>query len=154
MFRWLPALLIAGVALLQADAPQNQASQDQPPAKSKSGELQKQRPKPAAGAEEIPPEEDKALTNEEFSFNPLEAEKWVRVGNYYLKQGKLRAAEGRYKGATRWNDGSADAWLRLGEVEEKLKDPQAAREAYSKYLEVAPDAKHAEQIRKKVARLK
>jgi tetratricopeptide (TPR) repeat protein len=113
------------------------------------------RQKPAApGKEEIPPEEDKALSNEDFSFNPLEAEKWVTVGNYYFKQGKFRAAEGRYRGATKWNEGYGEAWLRLGEVEEKLKDPQAAKEAYTKYLEVAPDSKNAAQVRKKVAKLK
>lgn len=134
-------MLVISVALLQAQTP--------------PGGLQKQRPKPAGAAkEEVPPEEDKALSTEEFSFNPLESEKWVGVGKQYFKQGKYRAAEGRFRGATKWNDGNADAWLRLGEVEEKLKDPQAAKEAYTKYLEVAPDAKNASQVRRKLARLK
>jgi tetratricopeptide (TPR) repeat protein len=115
----------------------------------------RQRPKPpSTGKEEIPPEEDKALSNEEFSFNPLEAQKWVEIGNQYFKKGKFRAAEGRYRGATKWNEGYGEAWLRLGEVEEKLKDPQAAKEAYSKYLEVAPDAKNSAQVRKKLEKLK
>ena len=35
-----------------------------------------------------------------------------------------------------------------------LKDHKAAREAYSKYLELAADAKNAEEIRKKVEKLK
>lgn len=144
------ALLVVFAAMLPA-----QDSQTPPPSKAPAGELQKQRPKPpTTGKEEIPPEEDKALSTEEFSFNPLEAEKWLRVGNYYFKLGKYRAAEGRFRGATKWNEGYGDAWLRLGEVEEKLKDPQAAKEAYAKYLEVAPDAKNADQIRKKLARLK
>ena len=39
-------------------------------------------------------------------------------------------------------------------IEEKLKDPKAAREAYTKYLEVASDAKNASEIRKKVDKLK
>ena len=46
------------------------------------------------------------------------------------------------------------AWLRLGEVEEKLKAPQAAKDAYTKYLEVASDAKNAAEIRKKLDKLK
>jgi tetratricopeptide (TPR) repeat protein len=144
-------MLMACVTPLHADGLQTQPAQR--PAKSQP-ELQKRQQPPAAGKEEIPPEEDKALSTEEFSFNPLEAEKWVRVGNYYFKQGKYRAAEGRFRGATKWNDGYGEAWLRLGEVEEKLKDPQAAKEAYTKYLEVASDAKNAPQIRKKLARLK
>ena len=117
--------------------------------------MQKRQKAPPAGAkEEIPPEEDKALTPEEFSFNPLEAEKWVNVGNQYFKKGKYRAAENRYRGATKWNEGYGEAWLRLGEVEEKLKDIPAAKEAYTKYLEVAADAKNAAQIRKRLEKLK
>ncbi|MBZ5617296.1 MAG: tetratricopeptide repeat protein [Acidobacteriia bacterium] len=151
MSRWILALLIACVAPLHADDPQTPPSQ--PPSKTQP-ELQKRQKPPATGKEEIPPEEDKALSKEEYSFNPLEAEKWLRVGNYYFKQGKYRAAEDRFHGATKWNDGYGEAWLRLGEVEEKLKDPQAAKEAYTKYLEVAPDAKNAAQIRKKLEKLK
>ena len=47
-----------------------------------------------------------------------------------------------------------DAWLRLGETEEKLKDPRAAKEAYTKYLDLASDAKNASDIRKKLQKLK
>jgi tetratricopeptide (TPR) repeat protein len=152
MSRWTLALLIACVAPLLADAPLNQQPPVPPPPNQPG---LKPRPKPAtSGKEEIPPEEDKALSPEEFSFNPLEAQKWVDVGNQYFKKGRYRAAEGRYRGATKWNEGYGEAWLRLGEVEEKLKDVQAAREAYTKYLEVAPDARNAAQIRKKLEKLK
>jgi len=131
-------------------------AQQNPPQPAKpQPELQKRQPAPpSTGKEEIPPEEDKSLSNEEFSFNPLEAEKWVKVGDFYFKQGKYRSAEGRYKGATKWNEGYGEAWLRLGEVEEKLKDMHAAKEAYAKYLEVAPEAKNAAQIRKKIDKMK
>jgi tetratricopeptide (TPR) repeat protein len=152
MSRWILALLVACVAPLLADAPLNQQPPVPPPPNQPG---LKQRPKPpTSGKEEIPPEEDKALSPEDFSFNPLEAQKWVDVGNQYFKKGRYRAAEGRYRGATKWNEGYGEAWLRLGEVEEKLKDVQAAREAYTKYLEVAPDARNAAQIRKKLEKLK
>ena len=49
-----------------------------------------------------------------------------------------------------WNDGNAEAWLKLGKADEKLKDPKAAKDAYTKYLAVAPDAKDAAEIRKKL----
>ena len=153
MSRWILALLVASVASLHADA--EQLPPPQPAPKPNQPDLQRRPQKPPANAkEEIPPEEDKALAPENFSFNPLEAEKWVSVGNYYFKQGRYRAAEGRYKGATQWNDGCGEAWLRLGEVEEKLKDAKAAKDAYTKYLEVAPEAKNAAQVRKKLAKLK
>jgi predicted TPR repeat methyltransferase len=60
----------------------------------------------------------------------------------------------RFTEATKWNDGNSEAWLRLGETEEKLKDPKTAKEAYTKYLELASDAKNAGEIRKKLQKLK
>ena len=154
MPRWIaaiPALFAAILCAQEAQPPKNTKPTD-PPAKQE--ELKKRRPQATSPKEEVPPEEDIALTAEEYTFNPLQAEKDVRVGNFYWKQGKLRSAEGRFRSATKWNDGYAEAWLRLGMIEEKLKDPKAAREAYSKYLEVASDAKNASDIRKKLEKLK
>jgi len=126
-----------------------------PPAKPQPGELQKERPKPkTSGKEEVPPEEDKSLSVDSYSFNPLQAQKDLTVGNYYFKLKKYRAAETRFHEALKWNDGFGEAWLRLAEVEEKLKDPQSAKEAYTKYLELAPDAKNAAEIRKKIEKAK
>src|SRR5687767_10509555 len=147
MRRSLPLML--WLASLVGSAAQEQ--QKQPPAR----ELQKQRPQPPVGSKEVdPPEEDKSVAPTEYSFNPLQAEKDLKVGNYYWKQGKFRAAEARFREATRWNEGYGEAWLRLGEVEEKLKDPKAARDAYTKYLQVAADAKNAAEIRKRLEKLK
>jgi tetratricopeptide (TPR) repeat protein len=102
----------------------------------------------------LPPEEDKSIAVKEYAFNPLQAQKEIRTGNYYFKKGSFRAAAGRFEEATKWNDGEAEAWLRLGEAEEKLKDHKAAVKAYSKYLELASDAKNADEIRKKLEKLK
>jgi Flp pilus assembly protein TadD len=73
------------------------------------------------------------------------------VGRFYLKKGSFRAAAQRFEEATRWDPNNADAYRLLGEAKEKQKDAAAARLAYTKYLELAPDAKDAEAIRKKVA---
>lgn len=103
--------------------------------------------------EQAPPEEDETLSKPtEYSFNPLQAERELRVGNFYMKKGSFRAAAERFREAAKWNHGLAEAWLRLGEAEEKQKDKKAAREAYAKYVELAPDAKNAAQIRKKIAK--
>jgi tetratricopeptide (TPR) repeat protein len=137
MARWTLAALALGIALAQEK------------------KLETQRPKPPAGAqEEIPPEEDAALTTTEYSFNPLQSAKDVGVGNQYLKKGTLRAAEMRYTSATKWNDTNAEAWLKLGEVAERLKDVAKAKASYEKYLELAADAKNAGEIRKKLQKLK
>ena len=137
--RLLVCLLVAVAAPLVAD------------------DLKKDRPQPPASPKEEPlKEEDETLaaTDEDYSFNPLQAEKDVRVGNYYFKKGSYRAAALRFRRATKWNDGFAEAWLRLGEAEEKQKDSEAAKQAYTKYLALSPDAKNAADIRKKIEKLK
>ncbi|MFB3825638.1 MAG: tetratricopeptide repeat protein [Bryobacteraceae bacterium] len=112
---------------------------------------QKQGPPPAQPQEQEPPEEDENLKPQVYGFNPLQAANEIKVGDFYWKKGSYKAAMQRYRESTRWNPGNAEAWLKLGEAHEKLKDPKAAREAYAKYLELAPDAKNASQIRKKLA---
>ena len=119
-------------------------------------DLKKERPKPpVSDQEEVPKEEDESLTtSKEYSFNPLQAQKEIRVGNYYFKKGAYRAAAMRFREATKWNTGDAEAWLRLGEAAEKQKDDKTVKEAFSKYLELAADAKDAPEIRKKLEKLK
>ena len=106
-----------------------------------------------ARQEQAPAEEDESLAPKEYSLNPIQAEKEVRIGNYYFRKGSFRAAAQRYREATRWNPQLPEAYLRLGEAEEKQRDGKAAREAYQKYLELSPDAKNRADISKKVAHL-
>lgn len=109
-------------------------------------------PKPAKPpVEEVePPEEDAGLAPKVYEFNPLQAQKEMSAGNFYMKKGSYKAAANRYREATRWDPTSAPAFLRLAEAEEKRNEKEAAREAYRKYLELAPDAKNAAAIRKKL----
>jgi tetratricopeptide (TPR) repeat protein len=121
--------------------------QDPPPQPPKKLETTR----PAKPTEAEPPEEDESLKPEEFSLNPLEAQKNITAGDFYFKTKKnYHAAARRYLRATKWDPGSPDAFLKLGESQEKLNDHAAAREAYEKYLELAPGAKNADAIRKKI----
>ena len=107
--------------------------------------------KPAAPANGEPPEEDTTLTaKEDYVFNPLQAAKEVKIGQYYLKKGSLKAAVKRFQEASRWDPGSADAFLFLGETYERMKDSKSAKAAYAKYVELAPDAKNVAIIKKKL----
>jgi tetratricopeptide (TPR) repeat protein len=99
-----------------------------------------------------PPEEDAGLKPREYAFNPVQAKKEIQAGNYYFKKGNYRAAAQRFTEATMWDSGSPEAFLRLGESQEKLKDLDAAREAYTKYLAIADDAKTADAVKKKIAK--
>ena len=107
--------------------------------------------RPAKPAEADPPEEDEALKPEEFELNPLKAQSSIRAGDFYFKTRKnYHAAARRYLYATKWDPFSAEAFLKLGECQEKLNDHAAAREAYEKYLDISPTAKNADAIRKKI----
>jgi tetratricopeptide (TPR) repeat protein len=133
----------------------SQDSKPEPsPAPAKQGDLKRSRQPATSNEEEVPPEEDTSLSVTEYSFNPLQAQKELQTGNYYFKKGSFRAAASRFREATKWNDGFDEAWLRLGEAEEKLKDHKAAKEAYSKYLTLAADAPRAPEIRKKLQKMK
>ncbi len=150
MGRWFVAVVAAGAfSLLGQDSkPQNPPAQEQK-------QLKRERPQPVRNnATEAPPEEDESVAPQKFSFNPLQSEKDVRVGDYYFKQHNYRAALGRYRDATQWNDGNSNAWLRLGEAAEKTKDTDVAKQAYAKYLALEPDAKNAAEIKKRLSKLK
>ena len=110
-------------------------------------------PAPAAVQEQEPPEEDPDLKPKEYSFNPLEATRNITAGNFYFKKGNYRAASRRYLEASKWDPTSAEALLRLGEADEKLRDFTAAREAYEKYLTLATNAKEIEAVKKKLTSL-
>jgi tetratricopeptide (TPR) repeat protein len=122
-------------------------AQDQPPPQKK---LETQKPKPV---EQEPPEEDESLKPEEYSLNPIQAQKDITAGNYYFKVKKnYRAAANRYSRASKWDPGSSEAFFKLAESDEKLKDLAGARAAYEKYLELTPDAKNSAEIKKKIAK--
>jgi tetratricopeptide (TPR) repeat protein len=105
--------------------------------------------------DQLPPAEDKSKTEAEtYAFNPVKSKKAVEVGEFYFKKADFKAAAARFIEATKWNDGNADAWLKLGEAEEKMNDGKAARAAWEKYLQLAPQAKNAAAVKSKLEKLK
>jgi tetratricopeptide (TPR) repeat protein len=145
------ALLMAFLAAFLMSLP-TRAQQSAPaaPAAPPSGP----QPRPEAQPkEEEPPEEDQAFKPREYAFNPLQATKSVTAGDYYLKKGNVAAARNRYKDATLYDPGSSEAFEKLGETSEKLRDFATARTAYAKYLELAPTAKDADAVKKRMEKL-
>ena len=106
-----------------------------------------------AVVEQEPPEED-VNPNEvkEYVLNPLQAEKEMKVGAFYFKKGSYRAAARRFEEATKWNPGLPEAWLRLGEAHSKLRNDKDARDAWTKFLELEPDSKASDDVRKRLKR--
>ena len=105
---------------------------------------------PPAEDEQMPPEEDESVAPETFPLNPLESERNIRVGNYYWHKGNYRAALQRYERATKYNPSSADAFLKVGEAEEKLKNKDAAKAAFQRVVQIAPDSKAGHDAKKKL----
>ena len=103
--------------------------------------------------EDNPPEEDETAAPEKFAFNPLKAKQVLEVGNFYWKKHKYRGAEERYLEATHWNPGWAEAYLRLGEAEAKLRRKEEAKKAFAKVGELAPASKEAKQAKKQAEEL-
>jgi predicted Zn-dependent protease len=118
--------------------------------RQKLGDKPKQTQPAQEQKEQEPPEEDEDLKPKEYSFNPLQSAKELKTGDFYFKKGNYKAAARRYREATRWDPTAAQGFLKLGEAEEKLHDQNGAQEAYAKYLELAPDSKDADRIRKKI----
>lgn len=112
-----------------------------------------------------PEEEDEDLVQDtEYAFNPVQAAKEFKIGNFYWKKGSFRAAAGRYEEATRWDPDFADAYWKLAEAHEKVAEKElvetkkvvalsAARSAYEKYIELKPDSKQAKKARERLAQL-
>ena len=107
----------------------------------------------ASAQTQEPPEEDVNPTAvKEYTFNPLQATKELKVGNYYFKKGSYRAAARRFEEALKWDPNSAEACLRLGDSKSKLGDKAGSRAAYEKYLEIDSDSRQADEIRKKLGK--
>ena len=103
--------------------------------------------------EQEPAEEDPDLKPKEYSFNPLEASRNITTGNFYFKKGNFRAASRRFLEASKWDPTSAEAVLRLGEADEKLKSFPEAREAYQKFITLSSDGKEIEAVKKRISGL-
>jgi tetratricopeptide (TPR) repeat protein len=107
-------------------------------------------PATSSGDEENPPEEDESIAPEKFVLNPLESERNVKVGNYYMHRKKFIAAAQRYERATKYNPSSPEAFFKLGEAEEKLKHMDVARSCFRKVMQLAPESKIASEAKKKI----
>jgi len=97
-----------------------------------------------------PPEEDASVAPKTYVLNPLESERNIKVGNLYWAKKNYRAALSRYQDATRYNPSSQEAFYKVGETEKKLKHDNAAKVAFQKVIQLAPDSKLAQEAKRKL----
>jgi TolA-binding protein len=102
--------------------------------------------------EDLPPEEDEDVAPKVYPFNPIESDRCIRVGVFYMHQSKYKAAAGRFLDATKYNPNSAEAFFKLGEAEEKLKNTDAAKSAFTRVVQIAPDSKQGREAKKKLSK--
>jgi tetratricopeptide (TPR) repeat protein len=114
--------------------------------------LSAQKPPQPAQTPQEPPEEDESLAPKVYALNPVQSKKEIVAGDYYYKKPNYSAAAKRYLEATRWDPGSAEGFLKLGEAREKLHEYGPAQEAYLKYIELSEDPKEKEALQKKMAK--
>jgi len=128
----------------QTKQPAKPAAQQQPSA-------QQQQPPD----ETNPPEEDASVAPKTYAFDPLEAQRCISIGNFYMHKGSkgYRAALGRYEDATKYDPNSAEAFFKVGEVEEKLNNKDAAKLAFQRAVKISPDSKVGAEAKKKLAKL-
>ncbi len=98
-------------------------------------------------------EDEDLLPGTEYVFNPIQAKKDLKIGDFYAKKGNHRAAVARYLEATKWNPQSAEAYWKVAEARDKLEQPAEALEAYRRFLEFESDGKRAAQARERVVEL-
>ncbi|MBV8897387.1 MAG: tetratricopeptide repeat protein [Acidobacteriaceae bacterium] len=112
-----------------------------------------QKQQPANPDETNPPEEDASVAPKTYAFDPLEAQRCIGIGNFYMHKGSkgYRAALGRYEDATKYDPHSAEAFFRVGEVEEKLNNKDAAKIAFQRAVKLSPDSKFGKEAKKKLA---
>lgn len=145
--------MIAGLFLtlfLASGKPVQSQQQTPPPPPPEESKAQQQKPAEPP-SEDNPPEEDDNEKPKVYTFNPLQAENEIKVGQFYMHKGSFRAAAKRFDEATKWNPNSAEAFFRLGEAKEKLKEKDAARTAYQKVVLLSPDSKEGHEAKKKLA---
>ena len=130
-FVWLVAWLALG------EAPAQLQPREEPP------------PQPAV----MQDEDEDVLPQQEYAFNPIQAKKDLKIGDFYWKKGNHRAAAARYLEATRWNPMYGDAYWKLAAAREKMSQKAEALDAYRKYLEAEPGGKKANAAKKRIAEL-
>ena len=87
------------------------------------------------------------------TWNPLQAEKDIEVGEHYMHIGDYDAAIDRFQDAVEAKPGYAVPFRYLGEAQEKKGLKKQAIKSYQRYLDLYPHAEDGAKIKKKIEKL-
>lgn len=128
----------------QPSPPASDASKQQP-APEAPGESSSKRTAPGESVLPAPPGQP--------NYNPLDSEKDVEVGLFYMHKGDVDAAIPRFEDAIHLRANYAKPRLLLGEAYEKKHDYANSVKYYKEYLQVFPDAPDSKSVKKKIEQL-
>jgi tetratricopeptide (TPR) repeat protein len=126
-------------------------------------EPQKKRPELIRDTDRAEGKEDAEIAKPK-DFNPMLAEKSVKVGDFYLKRRNYDAAIQRYQEALEYQPNLAMAYEKLGRAYErraedapsaaaKSEDLERAKELYQEFLRKQPQSPKAAEFRSRLKRL-
>ena len=98
-------------------------------------------------------EDEDLFVEKQYAFNPIQAKKEVKVGNFYAKKGNHRAAAGRYLEATRWDPNYSESYWKLAQSRDQLNQASLALEAYRKFVRLKSGGKRVKEAVRRIAAL-
>jgi len=96
---------------------------------------------------------DEEEAAKEKPFNPMEADRVLKVGDYYFKRKNYDAAIQRYMEALEYQPNRFDAYEALGRAYEKQGAREKALRVYLDFLQKYPEAPRAKEFKEKAAKL-
>jgi tetratricopeptide (TPR) repeat protein len=96
---------------------------------------------------------DEEEATKEKPFNPLEADRCLKVGDYYFKRKNYDAAIQRYMEALEYQPNRFDAYEALGRAYEKQGAREKALRVYQDFLQKYPESPRAKEFKEKADRL-
>ncbi len=96
---------------------------------------------------------DEPNASKEKPYNPMEAQKSVKVGDFYFKKRNYGAAIQRYLEALQYQPNLVKAHEALGRAYEKKGEINKALEVYKQFLERNPNSPKAPDFRSRITEL-
>ncbi len=96
---------------------------------------------------------DEPTVEPEKAYDPIMAEKIVKIGDFYLKRKNYEAAIQRYLEALQYQPNRVEAFEALGRAYEKQGDTAKAAEVYKDFISKNPDSPKTPEFRAKLAKL-
>jgi tetratricopeptide (TPR) repeat protein len=96
---------------------------------------------------------DEADATKPKDYNPLEAERNVRIGDFYVKRKNYTAAIQRYRDAVDYQPNLIKAYDALGRAYEKTGAIDKAKEVYREFIQKNPDSAKVPEFHVRLAKL-